>query len=55
MTGPMQGPDGKEFAPTGKSFEVDFCTVARWDNGQIAEENLFYDLVTFMRQLGLRG
>ena len=53
MTGPMTGPDDKEIPPTGKSFEVDFCTVARWDNGQILEENLFYDLVTFMRQIGL--
>ena len=53
MMGPMQGSDGKEIPPTGKSFEVDFCTVARWDNGQIVEENLFYDLVTFMRQIGL--
>jgi hypothetical protein len=59
MTGPMQGPDGKEIPPTGKSFEVVFevvfCTVARWDNGQIVEENLFYDLVTFMCQIGLSG
>ena len=53
MTGPMKGPDGKDIAPTGKSFEVDFCTVARWDNEQIVEENLFYDLVTFMKQIGL--
>lgn len=53
MTGPMKGPDGKDIAPTGKSFDVDFCTVARWDNGQIVEENLFYDLVSFMRQIGL--
>ena len=53
MKGPMQGPDGKEIPPTGKSFDVDFCTVARWDKGQIVEENLFYDLVTFMRQIGL--
>jgi ketosteroid isomerase-like protein len=54
MKGPMKGPDGKEIPPTGKSFEVDFCTVARWDNnGQIIEENLFYDLVTFMKQIGL--
>lgn len=53
MTGPMTGPDGSEIPPTGKSFEVDFCTVARWDNDQIVEENLFYDLVTFMRQIGL--
>jgi len=55
MTGPMKGPDGKEIPPTGKRFEVDFCTVARWDNGQIVEENLFYDLVTFMKQIGLSG
>jgi predicted ester cyclase len=54
MKGPMKGPDGKEIPPTGKKFEVDFCTVARWDsNGQIIEENLFYDLVTFMKQIGL--
>jgi ketosteroid isomerase-like protein len=54
MTGPMTGPDGKQIAPTGKKFEVDFCTVARWDeNGQIIEENLFYDLVSFMSQIGL--
>ena len=54
MTGPMKGPDGKEIPPTGKSFDVDFCTVAHWDDsGQIIEENLFYDLVTFMRQIGV--
>ena len=54
MTGPMKGSDGKEIPPTGKSFEVDFCTVARWDDkGQIIEENLFYDLVGFMKQIGL--
>ena len=54
MKGPMQGPDGKTMAPTGKGFDVEFCTVAHWDdNGQITEENLFYDLVTFMQQIGL--
>jgi predicted ester cyclase len=53
MKGPMKGADGKEILPTGKSFEVDFCTVAKWNNEQIVEENLFYDLVTFMKQIGL--
>jgi ketosteroid isomerase-like protein len=53
MVGPMKGPDGKEIPPTGKSFELDFCTVARWQNGQIVEENLFYDQVGLMRQIGL--
>jgi ketosteroid isomerase-like protein len=53
MTGPMKGPDGKEIPPTGKAFDVEFCTVARWEDGQIVEENLFYDLGTFMKQIGL--
>ena len=53
MKGPMKGPDGKEIPPTGKSFEVDFYTVALWDDGQIVEENLMYDLVGFMKQIGL--
>jgi len=51
--GPMKNPDGSETPPTGKRFEVDFCTVARWHDGQIVEENLFYDLVSFMKQIGL--
>jgi ketosteroid isomerase-like protein len=55
MTGPTKDPAGKDIPPTGKSFDVEFCTVARWDNGQIVEENLFYDLVTFMKQIGLGG
>ena len=53
MKGPMTGSDGKQIAPTNKSFEVDFCTVAHWQNGEIVEENLFYDLVGLMRQIGL--
>ena len=55
MTGPMTGADGTEIPPTGKSFDVDFYTVALWDNGQIVEENLMYDFVTFLKQIGLGG
>ena len=51
----MKQADGSEIPPTNKSFEVAFCTVALWDDGQIVEENLMYDLVTFMQQLGLSG
>lgn len=54
MTGPMTGPDSKEIPPTGKSFQVDFCTVARWHDGRIVEENLFYDLLGLMKQIGLK-
>jgi ketosteroid isomerase-like protein len=45
--------DGKTISPTGKQFEIEFCTIARWDNGQIVEENLMYDLVGMMKQLGI--
>jgi len=38
---------------TNKTFKVDFCTVALWKNRKIVEENLFYDLVGMMKQLGL--
>ena len=41
MTGPMKGPDGKEISPTKKGFEVEFCTVAHWKDGEIIEEKLF--------------
>jgi hypothetical protein len=48
--------DGKDIAPTGKRFEVDFRADARWgDDGRIIEENLFYDLVSFMHQVRLGG
>jgi ketosteroid isomerase-like protein len=49
----MMGLDGKMIPPTNKKFKVDFCTVAHWKNGKIVEENLFYDLVGMMTQLGL--
>jgi predicted ester cyclase len=55
MKGPVARPGGKAIPPTGKAFEVDFCTVARWDeNGKIIEENHFYDMVGMMTQLGLK-
>jgi hypothetical protein len=53
MTGPMTTGDGTEIPPTGKSFEVDFTTIAKWHDGQIVEENLMYDLVGFLKQIGL--
>ncbi len=59
FTGTMKGvlvlPDGTRIDPTGKRFALDFCTVARWNEEQIVEENLFYDLVGMMQQLGIKG
>jgi hypothetical protein len=54
MKGPMKAPNGKVIQPTNKSFHVEFCTVAHWnDKGEILEEKLFYDLVGLMKQIGL--
>jgi hypothetical protein len=51
MRGPMVGADGKEMPPTGESLSVDFCTVARWRDGMIVVENLFYDGIGLMQQI----
>jgi ketosteroid isomerase-like protein len=53
MKGPMKGADGKTIPPTNKSFHIEFCTVARWQNGEIVEEKLFYDLVGMLKQIGV--
>ncbi|MGI0129949.1 MAG: ester cyclase, partial [Thermoplasmata archaeon] len=54
MKGPMKMAGGKDILPTGKSFHVEFCTVATWnEKGEIMEERLFYDLVGLMKQVGL--
>jgi hypothetical protein len=49
----MTAPDGTQIPPTNKSFDVDLCTVARWQNGMIVEEHIFFDLVGFTQQLEL--
>jgi hypothetical protein len=53
MVGPMKAPDGRIVPPTGKTFELEFCTVARWKDGEIVEEKLFYDQVSFLEQIGV--
>jgi ketosteroid isomerase-like protein len=51
LKGPMKGLDGKIIQPTNKKFHLEFCTVATWKDGKIAEERLFYDLVGMMNQI----
>lgn len=53
FTGTMIAPDGTSIPPTGKSFKLGMCTVARWKDGRIVEEMLFWDGREYMRQLGL--
>lgn len=45
--------DGKSIPPTGKKVKIPMATIARWKNGCIAEERLFWDSAEYMKQLGL--
>lgn len=53
FTRPMPIGDGKTIAPTGKAFKLDMVTIGRWEGTTMAEEWLFWDNQTFMKQLGL--
>jgi hypothetical protein len=50
---PMPTPDGKTIAPTGKAFKIVMCTVGHWKDGVMDEEYLFWDNLSFMKQIGL--
>jgi hypothetical protein len=53
FTQPMPGADGKMIPPTGKAFKIVMCTVGHWKSGVMDEEYLFWDSLTYMKQLGL--
>ena len=50
---PMPTQDGKTIAPTGKAFKIEMCTVGHWKQGVMDEEYLFWDNLSFMRQIGI--
>lgn len=50
---PMNMGNGKLMQPTGKSFNLNMCTIGRWENGVMVEEWLFWDNYTMMKQIGL--
>lgn len=53
FTLPMPGPGGKPIPPTGKAFKISMCTVGHWKNGVMDEEYLFWDNLTYLKQLGI--
>ena len=53
FSGEMILPDGRVIAPTGKAFDLDFATTARWDGDQMAEEFVFWDSALQAQQIGL--
>ena len=50
---PLTLPDGTVLPPTGKKVRIKIATIARWKNGRIAEEYLFWDNADWNRQIGL--
>jgi predicted ester cyclase len=52
-TGPFQLPDGTELAPTGKRVELRGMELVQVRDGRIIVDNLYYDNMAVMAQLGL--
>ncbi len=50
---PMTLPNGTVIQPTGKKFEVRVATIAKWEDGRIVEEWLFWDYQDWFRQIGI--
>ena len=53
FTGEMVLPDGKGIAPTGKAYDLDLATTAKWDGDLLIEEFVFWDTALQAQQLGL--
>ena len=57
VTGTFSGelvlPDGTVIPGTGKSFEVDLATTARWEGELMVEERVFWDSALMAQQIGL--
>lgn len=52
-TRPFTMPDGTVKRPTGRKVRIKIATIARWRDGRIAEEFLFWDTADWNRQIGL--
>jgi hypothetical protein len=50
---PITLPDGTVLQATGKKVRLKIATIARWVDGRIAEEYLFWDNADWNRQVGL--
>ena len=53
FTKPMPIGDGNSLPPTGKAYKIGMATIGHWKNGVMNEEYLFWDNLTFMKQIGL--
>jgi steroid delta-isomerase-like uncharacterized protein len=52
-TGPVALPDGTEVPPTGKRIEIPGMEIVKMRDGKIVANNLYYDNLAVLVQLGL--
>lgn len=53
FSGDMTLPDGTTLSATGRTFDLDFSTTAKWDGDQLVEEYVFWDTTLQAQQIGL--
>jgi predicted ester cyclase len=53
FTGELVLPDGKVIPGTGKAFDLVMTTIARWQDGMMMEEWVFWDSALMNQQIGL--
>lgn len=53
FSGEMALPNGKVIPGTGKAFDLYLTTTARWENGLMVEEWVFWDSALMSQQIGL--
>ena len=53
MAGDMIGQPGTMVQPTGKSFNINSCSLLEWKNDKVIQEVIFWDVAEFKKQLGI--
>lgn len=56
VTGTFRGEmvlPGTSIPGTGESFELDFSTTAKWEEGLLVEEYVFWDSALMAQQIGI--
>lgn len=53
FSGELVLPDGNAIPGTGKSFEVNFSTTAKWEGELLVEEYVFWDSAVMAQQIGI--
>ena len=52
-TGPLMTPDGKAIPATNKHLELPYAGLAKIKGGKVVQLRIYYDMMSFMAQLGL--